>query len=92
MKEEDELIRVLRDDSLPIDAVKWNSVGDRVISRANVTDETKRIVRQIKKQRPGFFWTLFRVTFEARLTSINFLFDLEIYKINFNLFLNFTDC
>ncbi|XP_044014351.1 uncharacterized protein LOC122856664 isoform X2 [Aphidius gifuensis] len=65
LREEDELIRVLRDDSLPIDAVKWDSVGDRVISRANVTDETKRIVRQIKKQRPGFFWTLFRVTFET---------------------------
>ncbi|XP_074100429.1 uncharacterized protein LOC141528325 [Cotesia typhae] len=64
--QEDEvaLVKMLKETG-PIDFEKWDSIGERVISRANVTEETKRVVRQVKKQRPGFFWTLFRVFFET---------------------------
>lgn len=30
-----------------------------------MTNEIKRIARQVKKQRPGFFWTIIRVAFEV---------------------------
>ncbi|XP_076235863.1 uncharacterized protein LOC143180188 [Calliopsis andreniformis] len=30
-----------------------------------MSEEMKRVVRQVRKQRPGFFWTLARITFEA---------------------------
>ncbi|CAG5097197.1 Protein of unknown function, partial [Cotesia congregata] len=63
-EEEIALVKMLSEAG-PIDFEKWDSIGERVISRANVTEETKRVVRQVKKQRPGFFWTLFSVIFET---------------------------
>lgn len=68
--EEEELLRAVTDKNVPIDVEKWNYVGDQVITRANVSEETKRVVRQVKKQRPGFFWTLFRVAFEVKKNFI----------------------
>ena len=41
--------------------VYGNSVEDRIMS-----EETKRVARQIRKQKPGFFWTLAKVTFQVR--------------------------
>ncbi|XP_008547310.1 uncharacterized protein LOC103571086 isoform X1 [Microplitis demolitor] len=64
-EDELEFIKMLKDETTSIDFQKWDSIGERVISRANVSEETKRVVRQVKKQRPGFFWTLFRVVFET---------------------------
>lgn len=64
-EDELEFIKMLKDETTSIDFQKWDSIGERVISRANVSEETKRVVRQVKKQRPGFFWTLFRVVFEV---------------------------
>ncbi|KAG8042635.1 hypothetical protein G9C98_005269 [Cotesia typhae] len=45
--QEDEvaLVKMLKETG-PIDFEKWDSIGERVISRANVTEETKRVVRQ----------------------------------------------
>ncbi|XP_066588019.1 uncharacterized protein, partial [Prorops nasuta] len=34
-------------------------------SDAVLSEESKRVVRQTQKQRPGFFWTLARLTFET---------------------------
>ncbi|XP_076276421.1 uncharacterized protein LOC143207157 [Lasioglossum baleicum] len=51
------LDRLLSEDS---DEVVDNSLDEKIMS-----EETKRVARQIRKQRPGFFWTLARVTFET---------------------------
>ncbi|XP_053999664.1 uncharacterized protein LOC128887609 isoform X1 [Hylaeus anthracinus] len=37
-----------------------NTIQDNIIS-----EETKRVAREIRKQKPGFFWTLARITFET---------------------------
>ncbi|XP_017766351.1 PREDICTED: uncharacterized protein LOC108555287 [Eufriesea mexicana] len=37
-----------------------NGVKDRII-----TEESKRVVRAVKKHKPGFFWTLAKITFES---------------------------
>ncbi|KAK0096828.1 hypothetical protein PV326_004228 [Microctonus aethiopoides] len=63
--EENELLKMLLDSSEQIDFDKLDSIGDQVISHANVSEETKRVARQVKKTRPGFFWTIFRVAFET---------------------------
>ncbi|XP_043253202.1 uncharacterized protein LOC122397831 [Colletes gigas] len=39
--------------------VDTNAIGGNVMS-----EETKRVVREVRKQKPGFFWTLARITFE----------------------------
>lgn len=36
-----------------------NGIEDNIIP-----EESKRIVREVKKQKPGFFWTLAKLTFE----------------------------
>ncbi|XP_034936912.1 uncharacterized protein [Chelonus insularis] len=64
---DDELLlkKMLTDTTIPVDIEKMSIIADRIISDADVSEETKRVVRQVKKQRPGFFWTLFRVFFET---------------------------
>ncbi|XP_063987318.1 uncharacterized protein LOC135167739 isoform X2 [Diachasmimorpha longicaudata] len=59
-----EIYRLLSIAQGPADMVKLDALGDRLISHANVTEEARRVVRQVKKQRPGFFWSLFRIAFE----------------------------
>lgn len=44
-----------------------NAVEDGIIAKMNISEETKRVVRQVRKQRPGFFWTLVRLAFEVRI-------------------------
>lgn len=70
--EENELLKMLLDSSEQIDFDKLDSIGDQVISHANVSEETKRVARQVKKTRPGFFWTIFRVAFEVNNIFIFF--------------------
>ncbi|XP_078048189.1 uncharacterized protein LOC144475794 [Augochlora pura] len=38
---------------------------DNTLTEKIMSQETKRVAREIRKQRPGFFWTLARVTFET---------------------------
>lgn len=66
-KAEYEVYKLLANGTGPVDMIKLNSLSDRLISRANVTEEARRVVRQVKKQRPGFFWTIFRIAFEVRV-------------------------
>ncbi|XP_011315384.1 uncharacterized protein [Fopius arisanus] len=60
-----EIYRLLSNTGGPVDMVKLNALGDRLISQADVTEEARRVVRQVKKQQPGFFWSLFRIAFES---------------------------
>lgn len=62
-----------------------NSVEDKIMS-----EETKRVARQIRKQRPGFFWTLAKVTFQVRgfkQTSIRYSSTFIFIATLFNTFL-----
>ncbi|XP_033336977.2 uncharacterized protein LOC117226567 [Megalopta genalis] len=52
------LDRLLSEDSSEKDID--NSLDGKIMS-----EETKRVARAIRKQKPGFFWTLARVTFET---------------------------
>ncbi|RLU24167.1 hypothetical protein DMN91_004377 [Ooceraea biroi] len=42
-----------------------NTIEERSIVETNIPEETKRVVRQVRRQRPGFFWTLARLAFET---------------------------
>ncbi|CAL7936915.1 unnamed protein product [Xylocopa violacea] len=57
-----EKMRIL-DDLLSDNASKKdldrNGIDDKIMS-----EESRRVVREVRKHRPGFFWTLARVTFE----------------------------
>lgn len=63
---DDEIIAkmVVLDKMLSEDA-KDSSLHANTVEDKIMPEETKRVARQIRKQRPGFFWTLARVTFEA---------------------------
>lgn len=60
------LDKILSEDTDENDVDK-NTVEDGIISKMNISEETKRVVRQVRKQRPGFFWTLVRLAFEVRI-------------------------
>lgn len=47
--------------------VEKNTVEDGIITEMNMSEETKRVVRQVRRHRPGFFWTLARLAFEVRI-------------------------
>lgn len=67
--EDDKFFRVIMSKdykaSSVADLAKIDRFGERMIDRANITEEAKRVVRQVKRQRPGLFWTLARVAFEV---------------------------
>ncbi|XP_033210975.1 uncharacterized protein LOC117169026 isoform X2 [Belonocnema kinseyi] len=48
----------------PAAAIK-RTANEKIPSRKLSKEEIKRVARQTQKQRPGFFWTLFRVAFET---------------------------
>ncbi|CAK9825911.1 hypothetical protein ANTRET_LOCUS3842 [Anthophora retusa] len=50
---------VLSEDSSQKD-LDTNGLEDKIIN-----EESRRVVRQVRKQKPGFFWTLARITFET---------------------------
>lgn len=49
-----------------------NGIEDNIIP-----EESKRIVREVKKQKPGFFWTLAKLTFEVKFIKW-FIFRSEL--------------
>lgn len=61
------LERMLSDESNEKDFETKNSINDKIISDSIMPEETKRVVRQVRKQRPGFFWTLAKLAFEVKL-------------------------
>ena len=84
--EDEKLLEVIvskdYDVSTPWDIERFDRIGERMIARANITEDAKRVVRQVKKQRPGFFWTLARVAFEVSTAYIFILFfDFFIYLL-----------
>ncbi|XP_011638868.1 uncharacterized protein LOC105428318 [Pogonomyrmex barbatus] len=65
MKKMNVLDKLLSEDTDANDVELKNTVEDAIIAETNISEETKRVVRQVRRQRPGFFWTLARLTFEA---------------------------
>lgn len=61
------LERMLSNESNEKDFETKNSINDKIISDSIMPEETKRVVRQVRKQRPGFFWTLAKIAFEVKL-------------------------
>nr|XP_034171360.1 uncharacterized protein LOC117600278 isoform X1 [Osmia lignaria] len=53
------LDKLLSEDSSEKD-LDTNGIEDKIIP-----EESKRVVREVRKHKPGFFWTLARVTFET---------------------------
>ncbi|XP_029667305.1 uncharacterized protein LOC115237988 isoform X2 [Formica exsecta] len=45
--------------------VESNTVEDSIIAGTSIPEETKRVVRQVRRQRPGFFYTLAKLAFET---------------------------
>ncbi|KOC71302.1 hypothetical protein WH47_00059 [Habropoda laboriosa] len=54
------LDNVLSEDSNRKDYLDTNGIEDKIIP-----EESRRVARQVRKQKPGFFWTLARITFET---------------------------
>lgn len=65
MKKMNLLDKVLSEDTDKNDIEMKNTIEDEIIAEMNISEETKRVVRQVRKQRPGFFWTLARLAFET---------------------------
>lgn len=63
------LDRLLSEDSGEKD-FDTNVIGDKIIS-----EESKRVVREVKKKKPGLFWSLAKIMFEVRL------FCLHMYSV-----------
>lgn len=61
------LEKLLSEDTKEHD-VESNTVEDNIIAETSIPEETKRVVRQVRRQRPGFFYTLARLAFEVRTT------------------------
>lgn len=62
MKKMNMLDRILSEDT-----DENNIVEDEIIAEMKISEETKRVVRQVRRHRPGFFWTLARLAFEVRI-------------------------
>jgi len=63
------LDKYLSDDSDENNVESRNTIEERSIVEG-IPEETKRVVRQVSRQRPGFFWTLARLAFEVRIMVI----------------------
>ncbi|KAK2584618.1 hypothetical protein KPH14_006968 [Odynerus spinipes] len=59
------LERILSDESNGKDLETKNSTIDQIISESLMPEETRRAVRQARKEKPAFFWTLARLAFET---------------------------
>ncbi|XP_072746894.1 uncharacterized protein [Anoplolepis gracilipes] len=60
------LDKLLSEDTDKLDDVELkNTVENSIIAETNISEETKRVVRQVRKYRPGFFYTLARLAFET---------------------------
>ncbi|EFN87763.1 uncharacterized protein LOC105192456 [Harpegnathos saltator] len=65
MKKMNILSKILSEDSDESDVESRNIIENNIIAESNISEETKRVVRQVSRQRPGFFWTLARLAFET---------------------------
>lgn len=65
------LEKLLSEDSAKHDVESNNIVEDSIIAETSIPEETKRVVRQVRQHRPGFFYTLARLAFEVRATVHN---------------------
>jgi len=65
MKKMKMLDKVLSEDIDENDVDIKNTIEDEIITEMNISEETKRAVRQVRRHRPGFFWTLARLAFEV---------------------------
>ncbi|KYN35383.1 hypothetical protein ALC56_10218 [Trachymyrmex septentrionalis] len=90
MKKMSLLDKVLSEDTDKNDIEIKNTIEDEIIAEMNISEETKRVVRQIRKQRPGFFWTLARLAFEVRILKC-FDMGISLWSINDILFQTFND-
>lgn len=68
MKKMNMLDKMLSEDE---NDVEKNTVEDGIITEMNISEETKRVVRQVRRYRPGFFWTLARLAFEVRIIILH---------------------
>lgn len=66
MKKMNVLDKLLSENSDENDIESKNIIEDVTIP--SIPEETKRVVRQVRKKRPGFFWTLARVAFEVQIS------------------------
>lgn len=62
------LEKLLSEDTDENDIESKNSVEDSIMAETRIPEETKRVVRQVRRHRPGFFYTLARVAFEVWTT------------------------
>ncbi|XP_020283041.1 uncharacterized protein LOC109853985 isoform X4 [Pseudomyrmex gracilis] len=58
------LDKLLSESSEENDVESKITAEDRIIAEM-IPEETRRVVRQVRRQRPGFFWTLARLAFET---------------------------
>lgn len=79
-------------------AVIKRTANEKIPSRKLSKEEIKRVARQTQKQRPGFFWTLFRVAFEVcfiihltnSISYLHFVYFVNIFFTHFSIWvLNF---
>ncbi|XP_070163265.1 uncharacterized protein [Polyergus mexicanus] len=59
------LEKLLYEDTDDEHGVESNTVEDSIIAGTSIPEETKRVVRQVRRQRPGFFYTLAKLAFET---------------------------
>lgn len=59
------LDKLLSEDTDENNVEMKNTVEDELITEMSISEETKRVVRQVRRHRPGFFWTLARLAFEV---------------------------
>lgn len=66
MKKLNVLDKMLSEDADHVESE--NTIEDKTTAETSIPEEAKRVVRQVRRQRPGFFWTLARLAFEVRDT------------------------
>lgn len=62
MRRMNALDKMLAEDTDKSDVESNNTIEDKM---PGIPEEAKRVVRQVRRQRPGFFWTLARLAFEV---------------------------
>lgn len=64
------LEKLLSEDTDRHDVESKNTVEDSIIAES-IPEETKRVVRQVRRNRPGFFYTLAKLAFEVRTIQVS---------------------
>lgn len=79
MRKMNMLDKVLSENSSENDIVSRNTIDDKIIRETDISKEAKRTIRQVRKQRPGFFWTLARLAFEVIKNNKLLFKDCNVY-------------